>query len=81
MEGNCSECHREKMKRSPVLNSNPEMNAHIVERQEIHHLTLDLNTTGVSELLSSCLLKYKTPNYLQSLCQHSIPVFKMHASV
>jgi len=42
--GNCSECHRDRMKRSPVLNSNPEMKAHIVKRQDIQHLTLDLKT-------------------------------------
>lgn len=72
MEGSCSECRRERMKRSPVLNPNPEMKAHIVERQDILHLTLDLKTTGVSELLSSCLLKHRAPNCLQSLCRHSI---------
>lgn len=26
--GNCTECHRERMKRSPVLNSNPQTKAH-----------------------------------------------------
>lgn len=42
--GNCTECHRERMKWSLVLNSNPEMKACIVKRQDIHHLTLDLKT-------------------------------------
>lgn len=72
--GNCSECHRERMKRSPVLNSNAEMKARIVKRQDIHHLTPDLKTLKKTslEFLSSCLLRHKTPNCLKSLtAQHT----------
>lgn len=80
--GNCSECHRERMKPSPVLNSNPEMKAYTVKRQDIHHLTVDLKTLKgtSSELLSSCLLGHKTPNCLKSLTAQHTHV-KMHASV
>lgn len=80
--GNCSECHRERMKPSPVLNSNPEMKAYTVKRQDMHHLTVDLKTLKgtSSELLSSCLLGHKTPNCLKSLTAQHTHV-KMHASV
>lgn len=52
----------------------------IVKRQDIHHLTPDLKTfKGTSsELLSSCLLRHKTPNCLKSPgAQHTH--VKMHA--
>lgn len=50
-----------------------EMKAHIVKRQDIHHLTVDLKTLkeSSSELLSS-LLRQKAPNCLRSLtAQHT----------
>lgn len=80
--GNCTECHRERMKWSLVLNSNPEMKACIVKRQDIHHLTLDLKTLEENQLRVAFITHTQTKNTKRSqVLEHNIFMLRCNPQI